>query len=178
MDATVKTDAWWCSHCWDRHELPAGGDRRRRKPCPDCGEKLHRVSRYEWFLEDALNAALEAAGADHRIRPQFPVEDHRGFTWYWDLGVWVNGGSAFNGYGLLIDVNGRDHLEQRHYTGAGGGYTRDYDKVWELGQQQWHKRGWDHWIVPNDLCRRAGNVVHVTAQEIVTHMLGRAQTQC
>lgn len=71
--------------------------------------------------------------------------------------------------GLLIDVNGPDHLVQKTYGGPGGGYTRDYDKVWELGQQRWHKRGWDHWIVLNSDCRR--DVVEATAATIVEHLV-------
>lgn len=98
----------------------------------------------------------------------------RGFDWFWDLGVWVVGSSPYGGHGLLIDVNDPDHLIQKPYSGAGGGYTRDYDKVWELGSQRWHHKGWDHWIVRNDQCKRAGNIVYVTANEIVSHLIGRA----
>lgn len=47
-------------------------------------------------------------------------------------------------------------------------------KVWEIGQQRIHHRGWDHWIVLNHDCRR--EVVHDTARQIVAHLLAMAGT--
>lgn len=137
---------------------------------------MHRCSRFEWFLEDALYDELSATGRKFKLRPQYPVMDHRGFEWFWDLGVWVDGSSYHGGSGLLIDVNGPNHLVQKTYSGPGGGYTRDYDKVWELKTQRWHKHGWDHWIVQNDQCRRSGGSVYKTAAAISKHIVHMADT--
>jgi hypothetical protein len=158
-----RTDAFWCPRCWERHELPPPRSKRSSPPCPGCATKLRRCSRFEWFLIDALGLALEATGRDFKIIPQYPVHDHRGFEWYWDLFVWVDGKSVHGGTGLLIDVNGPNHELQPRYSGAGGGYTRDYDKTWEVGQQRFHKRGIDHMIVLNDDCRKKGDAVYATA---------------
>lgn len=178
MTTLQATAAWWCPRCWDRHELPGVSRTRSKKACPNCGAKMHRCSRYEWFLEDALCSAIEASDRTFRIRPQYPVYDHRGFSWFWDIGIWVDGASIHGGSGLLIDVNGPDHLLQKNYGGPGGGYTRDYDKVWELGQQRFHKRGWDHLIVLNEDCARRENRVFFTANDIASRLINMADHYC
>jgi len=164
------TAAYWCSECWKRHELPP----QRTVKCPDCGERLRRCSRYEWFLIDALDMALKATGRNYKIVPQYPIDDHRGFTWYWDVYVWVDGTSPYGGAGALIDVDGPDHSRQKKYTGPGGGYTRDRDKVWETNQLRLHRRGIHHEKVTNDDCRLKGRVVFATAGSIVKRLVASA----
>ena len=120
--------AWWCFNC-GRVEA-----QRDNRICPNCGEKMQRSSRYEWFLADELKNLLSLLCDDRKwsLTQQFPIEDHRGFIWYWDIAVRIEGRSIYGGYTEVIDVNGIDHTRQKKYSGPGGGYTRDQDKSGEI----------------------------------------------
>jgi hypothetical protein len=161
------TAAYWCSSCWERHELPP----KRTVKCPDCGDKLRRCSRYEWFLIDALEQAATATGRGFRLIPQYPIHDHRGFAWYWDVFIWINGTNDYGGAGLLIDVDGSDHARQPKYRGPGGGYTRDYDKQWETNKQRLYHKNIHSEKVTNDDCRMKGRAVYATAGAIVARLV-------
>lgn len=131
------TVAWHCPIC-GRIEAPAG-----QRHCPKCGQTMQRCSRYEWFLADELRAFLNHTQREYQLQEQYPIRDHRGFTWYWDIFVWIQGSSVFGGYGELIDINGPNHGAQRRYSGPGGGYTRDDDKHWEaFSVEGWTKASW------------------------------------
>jgi hypothetical protein len=137
---------------------------------------MQRCSRYEWFLSDAIRKHLQETGRNFRIKEQYKILDHRGFYWYWDLFVWIEGKSLFNGYGELIDVQGPQHSKQKKYSGPGGGYTRDYDKEWEVRQQRLHKQGIETRYINNDECKL--RIVDHSAKEIVNELIKRADTWC
>ena len=140
MDTTATNDlvAWHCQAC-GRYLAP-----RNEKYCPDCGEKMQRCSRYEWFLCDALRTILEHTGAVFEIKEQYPLMDHRGFEWYFDLCVKILNPAPHSEFSnMLIEIDGADHDRQKRYSGPGGGYTRDKDKHWEVfSVQLLHKYGW------------------------------------
>lgn len=163
--------AWHCMEC-GRVEAPAD-----QKHCPDCGTKMQRCSRYEWFLSDELEKALNLLGAKFTIIEQYPIPDHRGFNWYFDIYVWVEGHSYFRGYGEIIEVNGASHQSQKKYSGKGGGYTRDFDKHWEaFANYRLHKRGIEYRTVDNENCKRSN--VHQTALEIADELVERSNSWC
>jgi hypothetical protein len=165
--------AWYCQDC-GRIEQPPD-----ERYCPDCGKQLQRCSRYEWFLIDALSYLLALSGREFRLIPQYPIRDHRGFNWHFDIFVWVKGNSLYGGYGELIEVNGPNHARQKRYTGSGGGYTRDYDKEWEtVSNLRMHKRGIETRTVSNEECTKKGDVVYYTAIAIVDELIQRADTWC
>lgn len=165
--------AWYCQEC-GRIEKPP-----EEKYCPGCGRKMQRCSRYEWFLIDELYRLLSLQGREFRIYPQYPVADHRGFTWYFDIFVWVNGRSIYGGYGELIEVNGSSHAKQKRYRGPGGGYTHDYDKRWEvISNLRFHKRGIETRVVSNEECSKKNDFVYHTAIAIVDELMHRADTWC
>lgn len=164
--AAHPTAAWFCAMC-GRME-----DNDGRK-CPNCGEKRQRCSRYEWFLADALRDELTRRGRTFRITEQYEMPDHRGFSWYFDLAVRVNGSTYGGQHTELIEVNGSDHARQKTYRGPGGGYTRDDDKHWEaFSNNRLHKKGFDIRTVDNDDCRL--RVVKATAARIATEIIQRA----
>lgn len=166
--AGSNTIAWHCPDC-GRME-----DTATRK-CPTCGEKRQRVSRFEWFLADALTHELTRRDRTFDVFEQWPLEDHRGFTWYFDLAVWVKGNSMYGGVTVLIEVDGSSHDNQKKYTGQGGGYTRDSDKHWEaFSNQRLHKQGYDFMSVPNEECRM--RVVGETAVRLATQIERLADT--
>jgi len=168
-----ETVAWFCQNC-GRKELP-----KDMRICPSCGERMQRCSRYEWFLIDELNRLLRLYDRCYRIQPQFPIQDHRGFTWHWDVRVWVEGESYYKGFGLLIEVDGPRHKKQKRYKGPGGGYTRDEDKEWEaFTNYKLHKKGYDTYVVNNEDCSKKNDAVHVTALEILAELLDRADNEC
>lgn len=165
--------AWYCKEC-GRQEQPPD-----QKECPECGMKMQRCSRYEWFLFDELRHYLELSGREFRLLQQYSIEDHRGFFWYFDIFVWVKGHSFYRGYGELIEVNGPDHATQAKYSGPGGGYTRDQDKRWEVyNNLQLHKKGIEIRTVTNDECTKKGNAVRYTAMTIVDELIERSDTWC
>lgn len=165
---TPSPPAWYCHEC-GRMEDDAG------KYCPDCNGKRQRVSRYEWFLADALDTALEALGRDFCIEEQWRLKDHRGFDWHFDLAVKCKGTSVFGGITCLIEVNGSDHDRQKPYSGAGGGYTRDFDKHWEaFSNRRLHKQGYEYLTVTNDECKR--RVVNETAMKLAVDIARMADT--
>jgi len=143
--------------------------------CPTCQTKRQRVSRYEWFLADALHEELlMATNRPFRITEQWEMPDHRGFSWYYDLAVHVTGKSSSKGHTVLIEVNGSDHDRQAVYSGPGGGYTRDYDKEWEFGQRGLHKKGYSVEVVTNEDCRL--KVVKATAKRLAALCVQRADS--
>jgi hypothetical protein len=157
--------AWSCPEC-GRIEAPA-----TEKYCPTCATKMQRCSRYEWFLADEIQRQLEQSGRSFLIEEQWPFEDHRGFTWYFDLRVDMFGtkqGGCRAGY--LIEVDGRDHAAQKVYGGPGGGYTKDYDKEYEYNE----KTPREQWLplkrVANEDCARRGDAVRYTAAIIVDEL--------
>lgn len=163
--------AWYCQVC-GRREGPA-----QARLCPNCGQKMQRCSRYEWFLIDELQHLLTLKEAEFRLQPQYPVCDHRGFIWYFDIFVWVKGASRYGGYGELIEINGPNHAHQPKYRGPGGGYTRDDDKYWEaVGRQRLYRRGIEMRTLTNVECARRGDAVYYTAIAIVDELLQRADT--
>lgn len=138
---------------------------------------MQRCSRYEWFLFDELKYLLKLSGRNFRIKQQYPIRDHRGFNWHWDIYVWLEGKSIYGGYHQLIDVNGRDHDFQKKYSGPGGGYTRDYDKHWEVfNNHGLHKRGWGVAYAKNEECARRGGRVRETALSMMGDLLTLADT--
>lgn len=168
--------AWYCGYCCKRREQKPSD-----KYCPDCGDKMQRCSRYEWFLFDAISDLLDEqlgnGGREYRLEAQYPVHDHRGFDWYFDLFVWVKGKSSFGGYGELIEINGSTHDNQPKYSGRGGGYTRDYDKHWEVfSNQRLHKRGIDYRVLSNEECSMRN--VKNTANKLVAEIIKRADSWC
>lgn len=165
--------AWYCQSC-GRLECPL-----KEKCCPKCGRKMQRCSRYEWFLFDELDRLLALKDRGYRIQAQYPVADHRGFDWYFDIYVWVKGKSIYGGYGELIEVNGPDHAKQKRYSGAGGGYTRDYDKKWEvISNRRLHRLGIETRTVLNEECAKRDNAVYHTAIQIVDELIHRADSWC
>lgn len=160
-DYSVKTNAWHCLNC-GRMEDNEGRD------CTRCYGKRIRVSRYEWFLADAIRKALWDEGiGDYEIIEQWPIDDHRGFTWHFDLMVFVPGSNFFGGHHELIEINGSTHET------AGGEY-RDMDKRWEVfSNARLHHQGYDFRTVPNDECQI--RVVDETAKKIVAEILKRAR---
>lgn len=154
--------AWYCQND-GRMEDDEGKD------CSQCGEKRQRVSRFEWFLADALHEYLHSQGADFKITEQWPLGDHRGFNWYFDLCVRVGS------FHQLIEVDGADHQQQASYKGPGGGYTRDYDKEWELfSVQKYHKFGYGLMRLKNEECRL--KVAGQTARRVADQIIARAKT--
>jgi hypothetical protein len=168
--ASAQLSTWHCHECG---RIDAVVQDRR---CPDCGEKVRACSRYEWFLADALRTQLRILGRpSFSVREQYPIKDHRGFTWYWDLFIWVDGASSCGGYGELIDVQGPQHDRQAKYSGPGGGYTRDYDKWWEaFSVLNLEEQGIWCRYVPNDKCRMTDGIVYWTANEIAREIIDRA----
>lgn len=114
--------------------------------CPDCGARRQYVSRLEWFLGDALEAILDGIGLPYRLEQQWPLRDSHGFTWYFDLGLWIERRGA-----CLIEVNGASHLSPKN---------RDDDKY-----RAARLNGLPVRIVANDECRLAS--AHETAASIV-----------
>ena len=124
--------AWFCKYCREKIEQPSDNPY-----CPNDGTKMLGCSHYEWNLERAMFNYLtqERGEGTFRIENQYPVPDFsRPFTWWFDLRIWVNGKNSLGGYGVFIEIDGRDHSEQKEYSGLGGGYTRDYDKEWNLNK--------------------------------------------
>lgn len=156
-ELTAQATPWFCKNCWRMED-------KEGKTCPKCGTSRQRVSRYEWFLADALDETFTALGRQFEINEQWAVPDHRGFSWHFDLRVSVAGKQW---HSELIEVNGSDHDSQPIYGGDGGGYTRDYDKGWEAKKHRHEIR-----IVSNDDCRL--HVVSDTARIIADEMIGRA----
>lgn len=167
----MKTSAWYCQIC-GRVEAP-----KNEAHCPDCDTKMQRCSRYEWFLIDELEILLELSDRDFNIIPQYPIKDHRGFNWYWDIYIWLAGASLYGGYSELIDINGPDHNRQKKYSGPGGGYTRDKDKHWEaFSNLKLHKQGFGVTYIQNDDCKKKN--IKLTALEIMGDLLTLADTFC
>ncbi|GAB4347934.1 MAG: hypothetical protein Fur0042_14580 [Cyanophyceae cyanobacterium] len=167
------TFARYCQTC-GRKELPAN-----KKCCPDCGEKVQKCSRYEWFLADELKRRLDFRSREYCIQEQYPLHDHRGFNWYFDIYVWVQGASIYDGYGELIEVNGDDHKKQKLYRGPGGGYTRDDDKKWELiNSSSLREKGIYTRTLSNEQCAKKGGNVYRTADAIIEDLIHRADTWC
>lgn len=130
--------------------------------CPECGARRQHVSRYEWFLADALEDRLKACGLAFTLTEQFPITDPRSFTWYFDLRVTVRGRQPLTD---LIEVNGSSHLRPT---------SRDKEKYrawWRWRIEQDEPPG-ELWIVANDECRKA--VVHETAARITASLLRRS----
>jgi hypothetical protein len=153
--------AWYCDMC-GRMEGAA-----EERECPDCGSRRHRVSRYEWFLADALERELATTGRDFVIIEQWELPDHRGFSWFFDLAVLVGGITD------LIEIQGPLHARQKTYSGKGGGYTRDEDKRWEVfSVRELHKQGFDLREINSDDCRLV--VVAATAKQLTKEILHRA----
>jgi len=149
----------------------------KEKSCPVCGAKRIRVSRYEWFLADALKRQLAETDRTFSVAEQWPLPDHRGFTWYFDLAVRVKGASIYGGVTELIEVQGPTHANQPNYSGAGGGYTRDYDKHWEaFSVRRLNKAGYHFSEVAAEDCRLS--VVNGTARVMVAALLSMADHLC
>jgi hypothetical protein len=111
--------------------------------------------------------------------PQYPISDHRGFYWYWDFYIYLQGDSAFGGIHLLVDINGRDHDFQKKYSGPGGGYTKDYDKHWVVfNEHKLHKQGWEVQYYKNEECTRRGGIVRDTAYGLIGDLLTMADYWC
>lgn len=145
------------------------------KHCPQCDGKRIRVSRYEWYLADALQAELEKSGRRFTVTEQWELPDHRGFSWYFDLAVSVEGASYFGGITELIEIQGPTHAHQAVYSGPGGGYTRDHDKHWEVfNVHRLHKSGYDFRAIPATECRRS--VIRITAETIAAQLVNKADT--
>ena len=162
--------AWYCQVC-GRQERPA-----QARICR-CGQKMQRCSRYEWFLIDELQHLLTLKERDFRLHPQYPLPDRRGFIWYFDIFVWVNGASRFGGSAELIEINGPDHARPPRYRGPGRGYTRDDDKYWAaIGHERLYKQGIEIRTLTNAECAKRGDAVYYTAIAIVDEMLHRADT--
>lgn len=166
LDPNEPTKAWNCEWCGRMED--AGTQR-----CPECETKgrktkRQRCSRYEWFLADALEEVLSAQDRDYSILEQWEMPDHRGFTWYFDLCVWVRGKSSYGGHSLLIEVNGASH------DVADGHYDRDMDKDWEFHSRGLHRKGYSIQFVTNDECRQ--RVVKDTARRLATEIIQRADT--
>ena len=174
MPFTINnTVAWHCSKCG---RVEAG---IKEKYCPNCGTKMQRCSRYEWFLSDEIRKLLKESKRKYKIIEQYPINDHRGFNFYWDLYIWVDGKSHYGGYGEVIDINGKDHDKQKNYSGPFGGYTRDDDKYWEtFNNQMLHKFGIDVRYIPNEDCMRKTGTVYTTAKKVVSDLIKRSDNWC
>lgn len=126
--------------------------------CPDCGARRQHVSRFEWFLADAIEDRLRALNLRYQIEPQYRITDPRSFTWYFDMRVDVYGRRHVAD---LIEVNGASHLGQK---------TRD-DEKWRA-----YRDGCEsnvaYRIVANRDCRQV--VVSTTAARIVADLIRRA----
>lgn len=140
MIATALTP-WHCHICGRMED----GD---SQTCPNCRSRRQHVSRYEWFLADAIEDRLRACGIGYQIDEQWPIRDNRGFTWYFDIRV------AVPNVVELIEVNGLGHLEHGH---------RDDDKFRAVPADCSFR------IVANEECRLA--VVHQTAAKIVAGLI-------
>ncbi len=159
--------AWHCPKC-GRIQAPKGNNR-----CQRCASKMVRCSRYEWFLADKLREYLSKCGKKFIVIEQYPIDDHRGYKWRWDVFVWVEGSSWYGGYGEVIDIQGPDHKRQKKYSGPGGGYTRDYDKYWVTFElHKLHKRGIGSRYIENEDCNRKN--VDETAKRIVDELIKRS----
>lgn len=173
-DSLPKLVAWYCQEC-GRQELPPD-----ERYCPACGEKMQRCSRYEWFLADALAAEFVKRGRTFRIDEQWWFVDHRGFRWYFDLRVWVDGPCPSDGTkpdggaGRLVEINGPEHSRQKKYSGPGGGYTRDEDKQYEYDKATPRGSWLDAFCVSNDECARKGGVVYRTAEKLANSLCSEA----
>ena len=131
---------------------------------------MQRCSRYEWFLSDALRTILSHLGAEFNIQEQYEVSDHRGFSWYFDLYVWVKGKSIYGGYAELIEVNGDDHRKRKRPM-------KDLDKYLEtLNSLQMHKYGMSMRVVKNEQCAR--RKVFETAIDIADELIERSNSWC
>jgi hypothetical protein len=160
--------AWYCQQCGRMEDTEDNW-------CPECDNKRQRVSRFEWFLSDALREFFTKSGRSFRIIEQWSISDHRGFDWYFDLLVNVQDKDGKGGISQIIEVNGPDHQRQKRYKGPGGGYTRDYDKKWELfSNLQYHKCGYFLTSVDNEECRM--RVVRETAERLGTEILKKADS--
>lgn len=104
---------------------------------------------------------------------QYEIFDRRGVAWHWDLYVWVNGTSVYDGYGELIDVINSRRKRQRRHSGYGSGSARDYDKYWEaFNTQRYDKCGFQvRYVEGLDCAKRR---VWVTALEILDDLVTRA----
>ena len=158
--------AWYCQEC-GRVEAPAA-----EKWCPDCGDRMQRCSRYEWFLADALEHHLWARGCPFKIKQQYRLYDHRDFFWYFDIMVEAKG-PAGKVWAFFIEVNGSQHGEQKVFSGQGGcGMTRDDHKRWEFNEQMAHQPC-DLIYVSNEDCAKRGGAVEGTAEDIVERLCRR-----
>lgn len=146
-----KLTPYYCHGCGRMEDV--GG-----QTCPSCHSRRQHVSRFEWFLADAVEDRLRPCGLSYALHEQHPVRDRRGFTWYFDLLVIVGGVDNGCVYAAeLIEVNGQSHLTA---------HTRDDDKFRAVPE------GWTFRIVANDECRR--DRVQETAARIVASLLRRA----
>lgn len=162
-----SSKAWHCQRCGRMEDT-------KDNVCPECGGKRQRVSRYEWFLADALRDFFAKSGRSFKITEQWQLRDHRGYIWYFDLLVSVRGESS-SGISQIIEVDGADHKRQKRYSGPGGVYTRDYDKEWELfSVQKYHKSGYFLTRVTNEDCRM--KVVRATAERLGNEIIKKADT--
>ena len=114
--AQERIVTWYCATC-GRQELPDAP--RGKKDCPVCGNKVrHRVSRYEWYLADALAAELAPRCSSFDVEEQYPIPAGRGlgeqFAWYFDLFVacCFNDGSY---YEAAVEIDGPRHAKQVAY---------------------------------------------------------------
>jgi hypothetical protein len=157
--------AWYCQSCG---RIEAAWNAR---DCPKCGARMQRCSRYEWFLCDSLQTILAFQGADFDLYQQYPVLDRRGFTWFFDIYVWVRGNSFHGGYGELIEINGQTHITQKPYARIG--YTRDFDKYAEtIYFHRFQDSGIHHRTVSNEECTKKR--AFYTAVDIADELMDRA----
>lgn len=101
----AKLTPFYCHGC-GRMEDAAG------QTCPSCHARRQHVSRYEWFLADALEDRLQSIGLPYTLDQQWPIRDPRGFTWYFDIRV------AAGGCAEVIEVNGIGHLDSAKHDDA------------------------------------------------------------
>ena len=146
------TKAWYCSECGRMED-------NSEYKCPECSTKRQRVSRYEWFFSDALGDYLFEADRNYIITEQWPILDHRGFYWYFDILVTVYGEYGIN---CVIEIDGVDHQKQKKQTVCK--MTRDEDKQYEFYNQNYHKNRYYILRVNNDDCRL--KIVKNTAKKI------------
>ena len=134
----------YCLSCKARREVDKG-----IKNCPECGDKLRFVSKYEWNLIDALDALLTTTGREFNITEQYVLRDRRGFDWYWDLLVEVDG------HCVLIDVRGRNSKDNGE------------QKYWEAF---YNREGWKILQITADECTK--NVLGQTVARLYNLMVG------
>jgi hypothetical protein len=150
----TETRAFYCHSCGRMEDSAT-------QTCPACHARRNPVSRYEWFLADAIEDRLKACGLSYSVAEQYPLRDPRGFTWYFDLRVSACGRRLITDY---VEINGHSHLREG---------TRDEEKhrAYRLYAETCEPQS-ELWLVANEECRKA--VVSETAARIVASLVRRA----